>query len=200
MPAESTLEFYDCTWDAARQPWRTSRTDQTTPRHGQSRVLTQRCFHRHAFRLSHIGPWRSGRNTVSGEIPLSAFFGTGVAVSIPKGKWGMAPAEDLKRYPRSGPVIVVVSTGWHRRRQRRYYAYSRASTEKAGGKGVKVIGTDTQALDHPLATAILRSRGAQGGYCRGRYAYEGADRPQRCSTTGREPCHPGDPVAGHLRL
>lgn len=34
------------------------------------------------------------------EIPLSAFFGTGVVVSIPKGKWGWSPPRICKRYPR----------------------------------------------------------------------------------------------------
>lgn len=50
-----------------------------------------------------------------------------------------------------------------------YYAYSPGFDKKAGewfaAKGVKAVGTDTQALDHPLATAIAphSPAEAQGG-------------------------------------
>ncbi len=96
------------------------------------------------------------------EIPLSAFFGTGVVVSIPKNKWGVVTAEDLENATTGDPARR------HRHRQHRlapqyadsaeYYAYSPGFYKEAGewfaAKGVKAVGTDTQALDHPLATAI----------------------------------------------
>jgi kynurenine formamidase len=56
--------------------------------------------------------------------------------------------------------IVIVNTGWHKYYDdsRMYYAYSPGFYKEAGewfaDKGVKAVGTDTQALDHPLATAI----------------------------------------------
>jgi kynurenine formamidase len=56
--------------------------------------------------------------------------------------------------------IVIVNTGWHHKYadSAEYYAYSPGFYKKAGewfaAKGVKAVGTDTQALDHPLATAI----------------------------------------------
>jgi kynurenine formamidase len=96
------------------------------------------------------------------EIPLHNFFGTGVVVSIPKNKWGVVTAEDLEKANpeiREGD-IVIVNTGWHHKYadSAEYYAYSPGFYKEAGewfaAKGVKAVGTDTQALDHPLATAI----------------------------------------------
>ena len=56
--------------------------------------------------------------------------------------------------------IVIVNTGWHHHYSdsAQYYAYSPGFYKEAGewfaARGVKAVGTDTQALDHPLATAI----------------------------------------------
>lgn len=56
--------------------------------------------------------------------------------------------------------IVIVNTGWHHTfgDNSTYYAYSPGFYREAGEwfveRGVKAVGTDTQALDHPLATAI----------------------------------------------
>ena len=96
------------------------------------------------------------------EVPLHSFFGTGVVVSIPKGKWEVVTADDLeKAEPKIQPGdIVIVNTGWHRYYgdNAKYYAYSPGFYKEAGEwfaeRGVKTVGTDTQALDHPLATAI----------------------------------------------
>jgi kynurenine formamidase len=58
--------------------------------------------------------------------------------------------------------IVIVNTGWHHKYadSAEYYAYSPGFYKEAGewfvAKGVKAVGTDAQALDHPLATAIGR--------------------------------------------
>jgi kynurenine formamidase len=96
------------------------------------------------------------------EIPLPYFFGTGVVVSIPKEKWGVITAEDLeKASPAIQPGdIVVVNTGWHKYYgdNSMYYGYSPGFYKEAGEwfakKKVKLVCTDTQALDHPLATAM----------------------------------------------
>jgi kynurenine formamidase len=98
------------------------------------------------------------------EIPLANFFGTGVVLDIPKGKWGVVTAEDLEAASKKTEVrqgdIVLVNTGWHHKYadSAEYYAYSPGFYKEAGewfaAKGVKAVGTDTQALDHPLATAI----------------------------------------------
>ena len=60
--------------------------------------------------------------------PIWRFFGTGVAVSIPKGKWGVITAEDLeKATPKIRKNdIVMINTGTHRvlADSDEYYAYS----------------------------------------------------------------------------
>ncbi len=96
------------------------------------------------------------------DVPLECFFGTGVGVAIPKKKWEVVTAKDLENArPRiQKGDIVIVNTGWHRyySDSRQYFAYSPGFYKEAGEgfaeKQVKLIGTDTQALDHPLATAI----------------------------------------------
>jgi len=96
------------------------------------------------------------------EIPLDRCFGTGVAVSIPKKKWGVITPEDLeKARPKIEPNdIVIINTGWHHKYgdNVEYYGYSPGLYKEAGewlaAKGVKLVGVDQQALDHPLGTAI----------------------------------------------
>jgi kynurenine formamidase len=83
-------------------------------------------------------------------------------VSIPKDKWEVVTPDDLEAArPEIQPGdIDIVNTGWHQHYgdNARYYAYSPGFYKEAGDwfveRGVKAIGTDTQALDHPLATAI----------------------------------------------
>ncbi|MEW6554725.1 MAG: cyclase family protein [Actinomycetota bacterium] len=96
------------------------------------------------------------------EIPLDSYYGTGVVVDIPKGKWEVITPEDLeKARPRIEPGdIVIIRTGWHRyySDSRQYFAYSPGLYREAGEwfveRKVKAVGVDHQALDHPLATAI----------------------------------------------
>jgi kynurenine formamidase len=96
------------------------------------------------------------------EVPLSSFFGTGVVVSIPKEKWEVITPEDLERArPEIRPGdIVIINSGWHRYwgDSRRYFVDSPGLYNEAGAwlaeKGVKAVGVDQQALDHPLGTAI----------------------------------------------
>lgn len=118
--AESTLEFYDLShpWGHGAPAWPYFEDVQIERLHGmaKSRVLTQKIT-----TVMHSGTHIDApAHVVEGtpfldEIPLSAFFGTGVVVSIPKGKWGMVTAEDLQNATpdiRPGD-IVVVNTGWH---------------------------------------------------------------------------------------
>ncbi len=96
------------------------------------------------------------------EIPLDSYYGTGVIVDIPKGKWGVITAEDLENAtPKiEKGDIVIVHTGWHHKYSdsTEYFCYSPGLYKEAGEwfveKGVKAVGVDQQALDHPLATAI----------------------------------------------
>jgi kynurenine formamidase len=91
------------------------------------------------------------------------FFGTGVAVSIPKGRWEVITADDLERAePRIRPHdIVMINTGSHHHwgDNDDYFAYSpglyREAAEWLVERRVKLVGVDVQALDHPLGTKIV---------------------------------------------
>lgn len=96
------------------------------------------------------------------EIPLEKYYGTAVVVSIPKKKWEVITPEDLEnaRPKIEKGDIVIINSGWHKYwgDNRKYFAYSPGLYKEAGEwfvkKGVKAVGVDQQALDHPLATAI----------------------------------------------
>ena len=118
-----------------------------------------------------------------------------MVVSIPKEKWEVVTAEDLENAePEIQPGdIVIVNTGWHRHYgdNADYYAYSPGFYEDAGEwfaeRGVKAVGTDTQALDHPLATAIAPHgpgwpHGLLPWACAG---VQGDDRARRAARTSR---------------
>jgi kynurenine formamidase len=97
------------------------------------------------------------------EVPLPHFFGSGIVISIPKQKWEPITYDDLEKA--AGKVVrprdvVLVNTGWHHKYEdsEDYFCYAPGFVKSAGEwfveKKVKVIGHDTQANDHPLATAI----------------------------------------------
>jgi kynurenine formamidase/quercetin dioxygenase-like cupin family protein len=97
------------------------------------------------------------------EVPLPHFFGSGIVVSIPKKKWEQITYEDLEKA--AGKVVrprdvVIVNTGWHKLYEDNedYFCRAPGFVSSAGEwfveKQVKVVGHDTQANDHPLATAI----------------------------------------------
>jgi kynurenine formamidase len=94
--------------------------------------------------------------------PLWRFFGTGVAVSIPKGKWGVITPKDLeKAEPKiQKNDILMINTGSHHNYGDNpdYYAYSPGLYDEAAKwiveRGVKLVGVDVQALDHPLGTFL----------------------------------------------
>jgi kynurenine formamidase len=97
------------------------------------------------------------------EVPLPHFFGSGIVVSIPKKKWEQITYDDLEKA--AGKVVrprdvVIVNTGWHKLYEdsEDYFCRAPGFVSSAGEwfveKKVKVVGHDTQANDHPLATAI----------------------------------------------
>jgi kynurenine formamidase len=97
-----------------------------------------------------------------GELALDRFFGTGVALSIPKGKWELIEPADLERATpqvRAGD-IVLINTGWHRRYadSKEYFGHapglSPAAAQWLIAKKVKLVGLDTATIDHPLATSL----------------------------------------------
>ena len=133
--------------------------------HSRSRVLTQVLTH-----TMHVGTHIDAPIHVEedypsiDQIPLTRFIGKGVVVDIPKGKWGIITPYDLeKAEPSIEPGdIVIVHTGWHRfyGDNIKYYIYAPGFYKEAGEwfvkRRVKLVGTDTQAMDHPLGTRIAQ--------------------------------------------
>ena len=122
------------------------------------------------------------------------FFGTGVAVSVPKGKWGVITAEDLENArPRIEPGdIVMINTGSHHNwgDNDDYFGYSpglyRSGAEWLVERGVKLVGVDVQALDHPLGTKIAaHGTGPSHPQLLEEYSARRAATPWRISQTGR---------------
>ena len=97
-----------------------------------------------------------------GDIPVETFFGTGVVLDIPKGKWELISEEDLaKASPQiEAEDIVIIVTGWHRKYSdsKEYFGYAPGLSLKAAewlsAKGVKLVGIDNALIDHPLATSM----------------------------------------------
>ena len=89
------------------------------------------------------------------EIPLDKYYGTGVVVSIPKGKWEKIMPKDLeKARPKiQAGDIVIINTGWHHfyGDNTKYFCHSPGLYREAGewlvAKGVKAVGVDQQALE-----------------------------------------------------
>jgi kynurenine formamidase len=97
------------------------------------------------------------------QIPLELYFGTGVVVDVgPKGPFEFITDEDLeKATPKiEKGDIVIIHTHMHAQfgDSKDYFARSPGLVPSAARwlveKGVKAVGVDQQALDHPLATAI----------------------------------------------
>lgn len=101
------------------------------------------------------------------EIPLEWFIGEGVVVSIPKGKWEFITVEELEKAdpPIEPGDMVIINTGWHKYfgDNVKYYCYGPGLSIEAAWwlvqKRVKLVGLDTQALDHPLYTRQIWSQG-----------------------------------------
>jgi kynurenine formamidase len=113
-----------------------------------------------------------------GELPLDRFFGTGVVLSIPKGKWQLVEPSDLERAEpkiKAGD-IVLINTGWHTKYSdsKEYFGYAPGLSKAAAAwlvdKRVKMLGVDTACVDHPLATSLGAHRnGPQIKYLPGEY-------------------------------
>ena len=96
------------------------------------------------------------------EVPLPHFFGSGIVVSLPKKKWESITADDLEKacgHAIRPHDVLIINTGWHKvYEDGDYFAYCPGLVPSAGqwmvDRQVKVAGHDTQANDHPLATAI----------------------------------------------
>ena len=97
------------------------------------------------------------------DYPLWRLCGTGVAVSIPKGKWGVITVDDLEKATpeiKEGD-IVMINTGFHHKwaDTDEYFAYGCGMSAEGAqwmvDKKVKLVGYGHQANDHPLATKVV---------------------------------------------
>lgn len=171
--------------------------------HAKSRVLSQVLTHTMHVSTHADSPVHVEEGFPSTEqIPIERYMGKGVVVSIPKNKWEIITAEDLEKAdpPIEKGDMVIVNTGWHRYWSDtvKYFCYAPGFYKEAGEcfvkKQVKSVGSDTQALDHPLATREVWCQ--PGGDERNRVLLWLADEYKK--ETGRdvledfpywEPCH-----------
>jgi kynurenine formamidase len=136
--------------------------------HSKSRVLTRRIvtvMHvaTHIDAPIHV---EEGFPSID-QIPIGNFIGEGVVISIPKGKWEFITVEELEKAepPIQPGDFVIINTGWHKYwgDNVKYYCYGPGLSIEAAWwlvqKGVRLVGIDTQALDHPLYTRQIWSQG-----------------------------------------
>lgn len=165
---DSGLIFYDLSnpWGHGIPEWPSSANlnIRTLKFHAKDGMLVKQ-FEGIMHRSTHMdSPIHVTENTPGlGGFEPWRFFGTGVAVSIPKGKWGVITPEDLERAsPQIRPGdIVMINTGSHHNLGDNddYFAYSPGlyadAAEWLVQRKVKLVGIDVQALDHPLGTKLV---------------------------------------------
>ena len=168
LPSKTTdLQFYNLShrWGHGMPQWpsRANLNVRVLEFHAKDGILVQQLegiMHRgtHMDAPIHV---QENTPTITG-YPLWRFFGTGVAVSIPKGKWGVITPQDLEH---AEPKIrkndiVMINTGSHHHwgDNPDYFAYSpglyKGAAEWLVEREVKLVGVDVQALDHPLGTFL----------------------------------------------
>ena len=162
-----SLQFFDLShpWGHGMPQWpsRANLNVRVVEFHAKDGLLVQQ-FEGIMHRGTHMdAPIHVAENTPTlTGYPLWRFFGTGVAVSIPKGKWGVVTPKDLERAePKiQKNDIVMINTGSHKNYGDNpdYFAYSPGLYKEAAEwlveRGVKLVGIDVQALDHPLGTFL----------------------------------------------
>lgn len=111
------------------------------------------------------------------ELAPELFFGTGVVLQIPKNRWELVTPADLERSAKVQPGdIVIINTGWHHKYSdsQEYFGDAPGLSAEAAAWlidcGAKLVGVDTAAVDHPLATSLgLHRNGPAMKYLPGRY-------------------------------
>jgi kynurenine formamidase len=107
------------------------------------------------------------RGAGAADIPLEHFFGNGVILHIPKQRWELDTAKDLKTAKpkiKKGDIVVIV-TGWHEKYSDslEYFGdspgLSKPAAEWLVSQECKLVGVDTPQVDHPLATSLGPHRG-----------------------------------------
>lgn len=137
-------------------------------KHGQHGVMTHRLkmvMHTGTHMNAPVHLVQGGVGV--GGIPLESFFGNGVILSVPKDRWELVTADDLKNADpgvQPGDFVVLV-TGWHRKYSDslEYFGespgLSKDGAEWLVSMGVRLVGVDTPQVDHPLATSLGPHRG-----------------------------------------
>jgi len=183
IAASNKLRYYDLTnvfgQGVPQWPSAPNLDVHTAKYHAKDGVFVQQVFtimHRSTHMDAPIHVTENG-GTLTDYAPWR-FFGTGVAVSIPKGKWGVITAQDLENAsPRINKGdILMINTGTHKLLGDNddYYAYSPGLYKEAAEwiveRGVKMVGVDVQALDHPLGTKLAdHGPGPSHGYLDAEY-------------------------------
>ncbi len=180
---ETGLEFYELShrWGYNTPTWpgyEDVKIERIT-NHAKFGVMTQKIVtvmhsSTHVNAPIHLLP---GTESI-GDLLLDAFFGNGVVVSIPKGEWELVTPADLEKATpkiQSGD-IVIINTGWHHKYadSQEYFGHApglgKDAAEWLAGKDIKLVGVDTAAVDHPLATSLGPHRnGPQIKYLLPRY-------------------------------
>ena len=137
-------------------------------KHGQHGVMTNRLkmvMHTGTHMNAPIHMIQGGAGLA--HIPLECLFGNGVILNVPKKKWGLISADDLKNTEieiQNGDFVVLV-TGWHQKYSDslEYFGespgISKEGAEFLVSKNVKLVAIDTPQIDHPLATSLAGHRG-----------------------------------------
>ena len=137
-------------------------------KHGQHGVMTNRLkmvMHTGTHMNAPIHMIQGGAGLA--DIPLECLFGNGVILNVPKKKWGLISADDLKNTEidiQDGDFVVLV-TGWHQKYSDslEYFGespgISKEGAEFLVSKNVKLVAIDTPQIDHPLATSLAGHRG-----------------------------------------
>lgn len=96
------------------------------------------------------------------SLGIDRFFGNGVVLGLPRGKWELVTADDLERaLPEIQPGdIVIINTGWHKKysESQEYFGLApglaKSAAEWLVARKPALVGIDTAAIDHPLATSL----------------------------------------------
>jgi len=137
-------------------------------KHGQHGVMTHRIsmvMHSGTHLNAPIHLIQGGASTA--DVPLDCFFGNGVILSIPKGKWELISKEDVQAASpeiQKGDIVVIV-TGWHHKYSDslEYWGESPGISKEAAqwliSMKIRMFAIDTPQVDHPLATSLGDHRG-----------------------------------------
>lgn len=127
--------------------------------------LTQHFFNFHMHNSTHAD---SPAHVIQGgaythELPLENYYGDAVVVSFPKKKWELITVEELENAKPEirKDDIVIINTGFHKfwGESDHYFmespGLSIAAAQWLIDKGIKAMGIDCQALDHPCYTYMI---------------------------------------------